>query len=108
MLRSFRIKEKRGRQVLPRAASSFDEINTHSPSPRVKELLTNFMQLPRPDSAVSFWAKIPLIYPPFLFKRRLVQQVLFGGNELRNGIIEGKPLVLLAKFSSDYYYYFME
>lgn len=61
------------------------------------ELKRTFLQLPRPDEQVGMWCKIPLIFPPFMFKRRLVQQILFGGTELKSGAIEEYSLHVLVE-----------
>ena len=83
--------------------SSFDEPtsatfnNSIHESEKIVALRHEFMQLPTPDTKVPWWYRIPFVLPPFMFRRRVIQQVLYGGTELKSGMLEEYSLHVLVE-----------
>jgi hypothetical protein len=71
--------------------------NTIHESEKIVALRHEFMQLPTPDAKVSWWYRIPFVLPPFMFRRRVIQQVLYGGTELKSGMLEEYSLHVLVE-----------
>jgi hypothetical protein len=97
LLKSARIR------MLERQRSSISEDPTSITSNHLQESDTivamrrEFMQLPKPDVKVSWWCRIPFIFPPFMYKRRVIQQILYGGSELKSGMLEEYSLHVLVE-----------
>jgi len=41
-----------------------------------------------PDHCLPFYKRIPVIWAPFMSRRRLVQLIVFAGNESKSGLIQ--------------------
>ena len=51
-------------------------------------LKAKFLPLPAADKPIRWLRKIPIILPPFMFKKRLIQLILYSGKGLKSGITE--------------------
>ena len=57
-------------------------------SVNLEYLRNKFLPLPPENKPVSFLRRLPFILPPFMFKKRLIQLILYSGKSLKSGITE--------------------
>ena len=53
----------------------------------IHQYTSEFMQLPKEDDKISLWRRLPIIYIPFMFRRRILQLIIFTGNDLKSGVL---------------------
>lgn len=47
-----------------------------------------FSGVPKETDVLPLWKKSPFIYPPFQFRRRLLQLIIFTGPDLKNCVMQ--------------------
>ena len=59
-------------------------------APLYKSLRNEFLSLPKETDVVPWYMRLPIVYPPFMFRRRLLQMLLCCGSgaELKSGLID--------------------
>ena len=59
-------------------------------TPLFKSLRNEFLNLPKAGDKLPWYMRIPMAYPPFMFRRRLLQMLLCCGSgaELKSGLID--------------------
>mmetsp|Transcript_5011 Transcript_5011/g.7655 ORF Transcript_5011/g.7655 Transcript_5011/m.7655 type:complete len:351 (-) Transcript_5011:99-1151(-) len=62
-----------------------------------EELINEFSQIQQSDADMALWKYLPVIYPPFIFKKRIIQLILFSGPGLKSIVMEEFGLHILVE-----------
>jgi hypothetical protein len=72
-------------------AGHAERLQTHMQSLTKNSLMhqftEEFMKLPDRDDPVTWWRRLPFIYIPFMFRRRILQLIIFTGKDLKSGVL---------------------
>jgi hypothetical protein len=73
-----------------RAVSALDEFYSAEKKKMslIYSLTSEFLKIPQKSDVLPLWRRSPFIYPPFLFRRRLIQLIVFTGPDLKNCVMQ--------------------
>jgi hypothetical protein len=83
----------RKKRVRPSVLSENDVAKT---SDIIKNLTEEALKFPAPDAHIPLLMRIPVVYPPFMFKSRISTLTIYSGYGAKHGLIEEMGLHILV------------